>query len=342
MFNWCPNSVHLAACGSTNQVVIYNRVGVEVYSFALPTNKRCEALEWDKDGEILAVRQQIASIIPLWKVSDGKSFKPLDVNLKDISFISWAKNAPYLAIATAKGNLVIYDSRTGISGSTWSKHNKKITCGEWSENNMLVLSGTDKKLTVSNEEGETKFETKLSSVAKKVSFPDAKNGGGGTDAKDLTVCVNLDDQYIGVLGTKDSELKKLKNEHGSIVNYEQCGDGYVLIGFAKGTVLSACFLYNQQETKKEIHSQVIYDFAYSPKLSKACVSGNEGIKVVDMRTDQWVEETAKQQRYGKGEFASKLGWSNDGMILTAATNTGTVSIYLYIYIFTYLPNNQPA
>jgi WD repeat-containing protein 19 len=65
-------------------------------------------LRRDKDGAILAVLQDGANSVPLWRASTNE-VKDLECNLRDISFISWSKSGPFLAIATAKGNLVIYN-----------------------------------------------------------------------------------------------------------------------------------------------------------------------------------------------------------------------------------------
>ncbi len=332
VFNWCPNSLYLAACGSLNKVHVYNRTGELVHSFSLPDSRKCEAVEWDKDGEILAVLQENASAVPLWRASDRKDFKALETNLKEISFISWSKTGPFLAIATAKGQLLIYNSRTGRLGVPWSKHSKKINCGGWSTNNQLVLSGLDKKLTVTNEEGDSKIESKLADVASQLAF--SQNNDADIKSNDGTFCA-VSNEGLSFINTATPEKPlqiSFDADHGKVVRFQWIRDSFALVGFSKGAIqIFANSEVKDENRKLQCHPSVLYDLAYCAKLKKAAVAGNEGLKLIDMSGEEWKEQTALQQRFPKNVNPVSVRFSDDGMILTAATNNGILTSYLTMF-----------
>ena len=107
-------------------------------------------MEWDKDGELLAVLQEGSSIIKLWvRLAHCCTLPPrrathccaclwgsrrrahartpclcaavqdanqnldtdLDTGMKDLTLISWSAVGPQLAIGNAKGDLVIYNKQ---------------------------------------------------------------------------------------------------------------------------------------------------------------------------------------------------------------------------------------
>lgn len=116
-------------------------------------------LEWDKDGDCLAIMQEGSGIVPLWNLSSGRII-PLETSLKDLTFLSWSKTSPHLAVGTAKGNLLIYNKSKKQKIPVLGKHSKRISCGGWSRGgNKLVLGSEDRSLTISNEAGETLIHT---------------------------------------------------------------------------------------------------------------------------------------------------------------------------------------
>lgn len=69
------------------------------------------ALQWDSTGEVLAILQEGSGSVELWDLKSKQS-SSVETNLKDLTFMSWSKSGPELAIGTAKGNLLVYNSRT--------------------------------------------------------------------------------------------------------------------------------------------------------------------------------------------------------------------------------------
>ena len=91
-----------------------------------------------------------------------------------MTFLLWSKIGPQLSIGTAKGNLLIYNHQTTRKVPILGKHSKRITCGAWSNQNLLALGGEDKCITVSNAEGDTLRQTSVRAEPSDVQFSEMK------------------------------------------------------------------------------------------------------------------------------------------------------------------------
>jgi WD repeat-containing protein 19 len=58
IFSWHPDSTYLASCGSNRIVHIVDRYGEPVDDVRLEAAGPCTALEWDHEGETLAIMQK--------------------------------------------------------------------------------------------------------------------------------------------------------------------------------------------------------------------------------------------------------------------------------------------
>jgi len=66
----------------------------------------------------------------------------------DLSYYQINSNNYFYLTGTSKGNLILYDHKVGRKTSILGKHNRKITCGCWSQQNTLALAGGDNAVTV--------------------------------------------------------------------------------------------------------------------------------------------------------------------------------------------------
>jgi len=130
-------------------------------------------MDWDREGELLAILQTGASSIILWD-ANTKRATPLEC-MKDLSVFAWAKNGPQvccpqesmqefnrvvlphlqLAIGTAKGNLIIYNKRSLRKATFLGKFTKKINCATWNSQGMLALGSEEKRISVNTADGTT-------------------------------------------------------------------------------------------------------------------------------------------------------------------------------------------
>lgn len=72
----------------------------------------CSGLAWDCEGDVLGIITSSSSQLILWDINQRQK-QIIDTGLRDaLTCIIWAKNSPLLAVATARGNLSIYNHQT--------------------------------------------------------------------------------------------------------------------------------------------------------------------------------------------------------------------------------------
>ncbi|KAH9487695.1 WD repeat-containing protein 19, partial [Bulinus truncatus] len=100
----------LATTGADNTVKIYDRHGDLRGNIPLPG--KCTGLDWDQDGDILAVICENSTMVFLWP-TNTQNHTQFDSGLKDsMTFLKWSRNGVYLAVGTIKGNLLIFNQQT--------------------------------------------------------------------------------------------------------------------------------------------------------------------------------------------------------------------------------------
>lgn len=321
-------------------VHIFDRHGEQIEEVPLSSGGKCIALDWDKDGEVLAILQENNSQVPLWDlVTHGVTY--LETNLKDPTFLKWSKVGPQLAIGTAKGNLLLYrkDNRKKIP--ILGKHTKKVVCGAWSANNTLALGGEDNMLTLSNADGETIEMNELKYTPVEIQFAMQKTDTGGhrgseskgADPSENTVSINMGGRTVLLYNVDDPDNPvelAFQGRYGNIVTYRWFGDGYMMIGFSEGFVV--VISTHMREIGEELfsgqfHKGSLDDIACSPVMQRAATAGGNVIKIIDMSEWKEIKSDAAvvERRHGPIE---KLGWTSDGQILTATTRSGTVYNFL--------------
>jgi len=152
VFAWDNAGKYLATVGSNRRVHIYRRNGDLFDEFALQEDGPVEQLEWDKDGEVLAVLQPLGQNVTLYEVAVKKA-SPLSLNQQNASFMCWSKVGAQLAVGTNRGNLILYHKQTRKRVPISGLHSKKIVNGAWNVENKLALCGLDKMVSVSDADG---------------------------------------------------------------------------------------------------------------------------------------------------------------------------------------------
>mmetsp|Transcript_4919 Transcript_4919/g.9502 ORF Transcript_4919/g.9502 Transcript_4919/m.9502 type:complete len:1390 (-) Transcript_4919:208-4377(-) len=331
---WDPLCKYLATCGKNRRVHIYARNGDLLDEFALQGN--CLQIEWDKDGETVAVLQEGNNQIPLWHVNERK-VKNLQTNLKaDPTFMCWSKSGPQLAIGSAKGNLLIYNSRSQKKYPCIGKHSKRITCGMWNKDNLLALGSDDKTVTINDEGGEElQRTTTLKGEPSALQFNTQKVDGSKSTEQSVSVIMGKDGQTILLYNLADPDHPfeldfQAKAKYGDIVCYSWFGDGYLMIAFSRGfVVLISTHLkeIGKEQNSIKLHEGALYHAVFSNAVGKFATCGQGGVKVVDV-TD-WTESKTDTCNFSREQGEPEaLEWTADGQILTVSTTTGFVFNYL--------------
>ncbi|KAI4585986.1 hypothetical protein MJG53_020611, partial [Ovis ammon polii x Ovis aries] len=258
----------------------------------LAVTGNCVAMDWDKNGDILAVIAEKSSCIYLWDANTNKTSQ-LESGLRDqLSFLLWSKFGSFLAVGTVKGNLLIYNHQTSRKIPVIGKHTKRITCGCWNAENMLALGGEDKMITVSNQEGDTIRQVIHTEHSSHNSY-----------FWQISVVVGKKTLFLFNLNEPDNPVDmEFQQHYGNIVCYSWYGDGYIMIGFSRGNfvVISTHIREIGQEIfQAHDHKDNLTSIAVSQTLNKAATCG-----------------------------LGTLSWTDDGQLLALSTQRGSLHVFL--------------
>ncbi|NXA13229.1 WDR19 protein, partial [Sapayoa aenigma] len=319
----------LAVTGGDHAVKIFDRHGQKRNEINLPGN--CVAMDWDKDGDTLAIITDKSSTIFLWDAITSKTSQ-VDSGMRDaMSFLLWSRVGALLAVGTTKGNLLIYNRQTSRKISVLGKHTKRITCGCWSTENLLALGGEDKMITISNQEGDTIRQTSVSSDPSDMQFSVMKTDERiSTRESTVSVVVGKKTLFLFNLNDPDNPIDlKFQQPYGSIVTYKWYGDGYIMIGFSRG-----CFVVistHIREIGQEIfqghnHKDNLSSIAISQSLNKAASCGDNCIKIHDLSDLREMYAIINLDDENKG--VDQLAWTDDGQLLAVSTRRGSLHVFL--------------
>ncbi|XP_042079345.1 WD repeat-containing protein 19 [Haplochromis burtoni] len=320
---------YIAVAGQDNTVKIFDRHGHKWTEINLPG--RCVGMDWDKDGDILAVIAAKSSSIFLWDASVSKTSQ-IDSGMRDqMSFILWSKTSPLLAVGTVKGNLLIYNQQTSRKIPVLGKHSKKITCGCWSSQNLLALGSDDNTLSISNHEGDTIRQTTVRGEPAEIYFSVMKTDERSAQGES-TVSVSVDKKILMLFNINDPgnpiELA-FERRYGNIVSYCWYGDGYILIGFSHGyfVVISTHIREIGYELyQAHNHKDCLNSVAISTALNKAVSCGDNSIKIHELSDRKDISSIIQLDDENKG--LDQLSWTDDGQLLALSTQRGTLHVFL--------------
>ncbi|XP_004681546.2 PREDICTED: WD repeat-containing protein 19 [Condylura cristata] len=320
---------YLAISGADHAVKIFDRHGKKRSEINLPGN--CVAMDWDKDGDILAVIAEKSSCIYLWDANTNKTSQ-LDSGMRDqMSFLIWSKVGSLLAVGTVKGNLLIYNRQTSRKIPVLGKHTKRITCGCWNAENLLALGGEDKMVTVSNQEGDTIRQTSVRSEPSDLQFFMTKTEDRPS-AADSIISVVIGKKALFLLNLSDPENPvdlEFQQGYGSIVGYTWCGDGYLMVGFSRGMIVVVSV--HSQEIGEETfqtrdHRDSLTGVAVSLALNKVATCGDQCIKIHELSELKDIYAIINLDDENKG--LGSLSWTDDGQLLALSTPRGSLHIFL--------------
>ncbi|CAM9233510.1 unnamed protein product [Chrysoparadoxa australica] len=342
LFSWQGEGNMLATAGTNGLVHVFDRHGEGLDEISLQGPGEVLSLRWDKDGESLAILQEGNGTILIWEQS-SRDITSVDTSLKDPTFMCWSRTGPQLAVGTVKGNLLIYNKQSRKKNAVLGKHPKEIVCGAWSTSNKLALGGADASLTISSEGGDTLDQAELKVVFEHShAFFTSPHLTSSTLAVTLLTLPVTSENCISIIMGKQSLLLysledpdnpvelAFQSKYGKIEKHHWFGDGFMLLGFSEGylVVISTHVDEIGEECfSGQFHVDGLLTMAYSPVLGRVASAGRDGVKVVDLKVYQEIEEDCIPMSSEDGRICD-LAWSPDGQILTVATKKGEVFNFL--------------
>ncbi|XP_053110027.1 WD repeat-containing protein 19 isoform X2 [Hemicordylus capensis] len=318
----------IAVTGCNNTVKIFDRHGQKKNEIGLPG---CIAMDWDQDGDTLAIIADKSSSIYLWDANTNKT-SLMDTTMKEpMSFLRWSKSEALLAAGTAKGNVLIYNRQTSRRIPILGKHTKRITCGCWSSGKFIALGGEDKIITISNHEGDTITTTSVKGEPSNMEFIVMKTDDR-TPLHETTVSFVVGQKTLYLFNFKkpgDPIELQFQQRYGNIVSYKWFGDSYIMIGFSFGffVVIST----HIREIGHEIirasnYKDSLTCIAISQSLNKAATCGDDCIKIHDLSDLTEIYAIINLEDENKG--LDQLSWTDDGQLLAVSTKRGCVHVFL--------------
>ncbi|XP_055768737.1 WD repeat-containing protein 19 [Salvelinus fontinalis] len=320
---------YIAVAGSDSSVKIFDRHGQRKNELNLPG--RCVGMDWDKDGDILAVISDKSSSVYLWDANVNKTSQ-IDSGMRDqMSFVLWSKTGPLLAVGTNKGNLLLYNQQTSRKIPVLGKHTKRITCGCWSSQNLLALGSEDCSVTISNQEGDTIRQTSVRSDPADIQFSVMKTDERSSPGEStVSVAVGKKTLFLFNLNDPDNPIElAFQQRYGHVISYRWYGDGYILIGFSQGyfVVISTHIREIGQELfQAHNHKDSLTSVAISSALNKAASCGDNSIKIHDLSELKEMDAIVNLEDETKG--LDQLSWTDDGQLLAVSTQRGTLHVFL--------------
>eukprot|EP00455_Lapot_gusevi_P056735 TRINITY_DN9506_c0_g2_i6.p1 TRINITY_DN9506_c0_g2~~TRINITY_DN9506_c0_g2_i6.p1 ORF type:complete len:408 (-),score=35.91 TRINITY_DN9506_c0_g2_i6:29-1252(-) len=340
IFAWHPSSRYVATIGSSRVVHIFDRRGKLLHQLIPPSSTSCIGLEWDNQGETLAVLQESWPELVLFEFQSRK-VELVQLPFREPTFVKWAKNTNKLAVGSSGGEILIFTKSTGEKVLAVSRHKKRITCADWSHDNKLAFASDDRQITIATEDGLTYGQVKVKSKPTKVKF-----GGNQRDRENI-VSVSMDRKTILLYNLDDPENAlelAFQQRYGHIVAFKWFREGYVMVAFSFGylVVISTHLTeIGREQFCAKFHKDNLRDIAYCPTRHKVATCGDNCIKIVDMQ--EWKELQSEILEKDVGNV-DRVSWSADGSILSVSTKNGYLLNYVLepSVIDTFNQGSKPA
>lgn len=247
---------------------------------------------------MLGIINASTPVITIWDASTQLK-TTIESGLRDpLTCIVWAKQEQVLAVGTARGNLAIYNHRSGKRTPIFGKHNKRITCGAWSAQNLLALGSDDKSFSLSNEAGDTVRVVQLRDAPTDMYFAQmaseervsGSNGslgdasgsvgvGGGGGENTVSMIIGKRTLFLYYLPEPDAPTELgFQSRYGSLLQHKWFGDGYILLGFSNGHVVAISTHprdVGQELWQVKNHKEELTGLAYCPSLDIVASCGDD-------------------------------------------------------------------
>ena len=291
---WSPDSNLVAVCGDNKIIRIMDRQGKLVLEFPSNQTPAIDALAWDKDNDSLAILTQTA-VISIWSMGQRK-FQDVELaSTKDTAcFISWSRTHPVLVVGTEKGSLLFFNRKQARKIPCISKHGKRVTSGDWSNEGMLMSCSADRMLTVSNHQGDTPYDSYIVKGDPTHVKWNPFSQPGGPNANVVACILSMSKVFLFNPQTQEHRFIEFdKNAMGKPVAYEWLSAEELFIAFNTGRCSVIDISESNMGSEKvgfKPFMQPIEEIALNFSLQKVAVACAGTIKFYTMGS--WYEDSA--------------------------------------------------
>jgi len=137
---WSPNGKYIALGNSTSVIQIYAVPSNQIVTTCTGQGSILQALAWSTDSTRVATTS--SNVITLWNATTGQKVLDYNNHHANVYAISWSRDAARIASAAGDGTVQIWDTTSGNTQMTYSKHQGGyVRAAAWSPDNTLIASG---------------------------------------------------------------------------------------------------------------------------------------------------------------------------------------------------------
>jgi WD repeat-containing protein 19 len=250
-----------------------------------------------------------------------------------ITWVKWSSTHPVLTSGNEKGYLNFYFKKNKRKVPTMGKHSKRVVCGDWNNEGLLVTGSEDKLITISNHNS----DNAANSLAVKAEPRDLKwmtMKSEERNKKQTTICGVFNQKTLlihDITQDRSAPLELMfESKYGKIIDYQFYGDGYIVVGFGEGYYCHVST--HEKEMKDEIKSERVFNapleaMAVNNPFYKMALAGENKIKIISLGDWKEIKQETIELPPGSGKVAS-MNFSPNGNTLIIVTQSGTVYGYI--------------
>ncbi|CAJ0580846.1 unnamed protein product, partial [Mesorhabditis spiculigera] len=330
-FEWRPGGNYIAIASHNQNVHLFDRKGELLDAVQLPG--AVLSMCWDREGDVLAILHEKSSQLVLWDITT-RSTEQIETSMgaKEMPiFVMWAPTHPVLVVGNNNGNLLIYNHQTSRKTPILGKHQRKVTCGAFSNNGSFACGSEDSTITISNLEGDTLNTLACSSEPAAIKFTEIKRQSEKGMQTDQMISAVLGKRILMLVNLSDTDNPinlQFQQKYGDIVSYSWYKLAYMVLGFEKGFIV--CISAHQSEIGQEIFSVQEYknylgDVRVSGQYDKVMSVGDHQLK---LREVQNLQDISMILDVDTEKELCQVDANADGQLLAVAGAGGSISVYL--------------
>lgn len=313
---WSRDSRYLAAYGSNNTVVIYDRNGTKITTVPVANPK---FLEWDSQSKILVATSADSNEITVFNVNKRET-NPIEAPFTP-TWIQCSRRNSFLAVGSDKGKFWICDLNSHQSQNYAGTHDSKIVDGAWNSKTQLALCSMDQSISVSDVKGKVIARKDLNDVP---IFPQFI-----TVDQNLTLIFagsNTPTLYFWEYSNGDPlQSIKFDTAYGKIIKCVTLTNALVYVQFSYGKFLLVNF---ESEIVVQRHAFPSSASSADSVHTKSLVGSGSSVKLINLDDPKNItDEQAHFPNDVSGDVC-QIALTSDGTTGAVALDDGNVLVYL--------------
>ncbi|EGT34664.1 CBN-DYF-2 protein [Caenorhabditis brenneri] len=326
---WRPHGHTLAVACGNNSVIYYDKKG-NIIDALNPTGKIVD-IAWDKEGDVLAIAVANTGTIYLWDVNSRNTdtVESSAASSKELpTCLAWSPTSPTLVIGNNAGNIVVYNHRTTRRIAVMGKHQRSVTQITVTPEDSIISCSDDNTIAVTSLDGTTLSSTTTNGEPTKMDYGSV-NRKGGNGMTMVSAVLGKKILMLAPLNALDDPVNlQFQEKYGIIHSYKWFNDGYILIGFDNGYIISISA--HRVEIGSELTSFLEYrsylaSIAVSTSFNKLLTIGDNTMKVRDL--DELSNVTMITEIETEKNL-DEIEVTEDGQLVAVSSQSGVLSVFV--------------